>query len=125
MGRGTSNGELAGRVSDAGGLGVIGASGLSPEDVASHAARAREITSKPFGVNLLLFTAEDLLDAVLELQPAMLSTAWPRDDQDLEAIFARAHDAGAKVMHMVSALDDAKVATDAGADVVVAQGTDG
>jgi NAD(P)H-dependent flavin oxidoreductase YrpB (nitropropane dioxygenase family) len=125
MGAGTSDGELTGHVSEAGGLGVIGASGLSPEDVASHAARAREITSKPFGINLLLFTAEDMLDAVLELQPAVLSTAWPRDDQDLETIFVRAHDAGAKVMHMVPTLDDAKQAAAAGADVVVAQGTDG
>ncbi len=125
MGAGTSNGELTGHVSEAGGLGVIGASSLSPEDVASNAARAREITSKPFGINLLLFAAEELLDTVLELQPAVFSTAWPRDDQDLEGIFARAHDAGAKVMHMVPTLDDAKRAAEAGADVVVAQGTDG
>ncbi len=125
MGAGTSDGELAGRVSEAGGLGVIGASGLAPEDVGSHAARAREITSRPFGINLLLFAAEEMLDAVLELQPAVLSTAWPRDDQDLGAIFARAHDAGIKVMHMVPTLDDAKQAAAVGADVVVAQGTDG
>ena len=125
MGAGTSNGDMAGQVSEAGGLGVIGASGLAPDDVASHVARAREITSKPFGINLLLFTAEDMLDAVLELQPAVLSTAWPRDDQDLATIFARAHDAGAKVMHMVPTLDDAQRAAEAGANVVVAQGTDG
>ena len=125
MAAGTSNGEMTGQVSDAGGLGVIGASSLSADDIASHVARAREITSKPFGINLLLFTAEDMLDAVLELQPAVLSTAWPRDDQDLATIFARAHDAGAKVMHMVPTLDDAKRAAEAGADVVVAQGTDG
>ena len=125
MGAGTSNGEMTGQVSEAGGLGVIGASGLSREDVGRHAARAREITTKPFGINLLLFKAEDMLDAVLELQPAVLSTAWPRDDQDLQAIFARAHNAGAKVMHMVPTLDDAKRAAEAGADVVVAQGTDG
>ena len=125
MGSGTSNGELAGQVSEAGGLGVIGASGLSLEDVARHVARAQEITSKPFGINLLLFAAEELIDTVLELQPAVLSTAWPRDDQDLEAIFARAHDAGAKVMHMVPTLDDARRAAAAGADVIAAQGTDG
>ena len=125
MGSGASDGGLAGAVSEGGGLGVIGASGLAPEDVTTMAERARELTSKPFGINLLLFGAEELLDLVLSLEPAVLSTAWPRDDQDLQAIFTRAHETGAKVMHMVPTVDDAKRAAEAGADVIVAQGTDG
>ena len=55
----------------------------------------------------------------------MLSTAWPRDDQNLREIFARAQERGAKVMHMVAALPDAVLAAEAGADVIVAQGTEG
>ena len=58
-------------------------------------------------------------------EPAVLSTAWARQDQDLKAIFARAHERGAKVMHMVARLDEAERAAEAGADVIVAQGSEG
>jgi NAD(P)H-dependent flavin oxidoreductase YrpB (nitropropane dioxygenase family) len=125
MGAGVADGELAGRVSEAGGLGVIGASWLPPEDVRSLIQRARDLTDKPIGVNLLLFGNEELIDEVLRERPAVFSTAWPREDQDLTTIFARAHDAGAVVMHMVPTLDDAERAASAGADVIVAQGTEG
>ena len=125
MGNGTSDGGLTGAVSEAGGLGVIGASGLSPDEVKKMVARTRELTAKPFGVNLLLFAAEDLLDAALAAKPAVLSTAWARQDQDLKAIFARAHESGAQVMHMVARLDEAERAAEAGADVIVAQGSEG
>jgi NAD(P)H-dependent flavin oxidoreductase YrpB (nitropropane dioxygenase family) len=54
-----------------------------------------------------------------------LSTAWPRDDQDLDAIFARAHERGCRVMHMVPLVEDAVRAVEAGADIVVAQGNEG
>jgi NAD(P)H-dependent flavin oxidoreductase YrpB (nitropropane dioxygenase family) len=125
MGGGAAGGELAGAVSEAGGLGIVGASWLKPEAMQAEVARARELTSKPIGVNLLLFGNEALIDPVLELEPAVFSTAWPRDDQDLTAIFAGAHESGAKVMHMVTTLPDAVAAVEAGADVIVAQGTEG
>src|SRR6266550_3164190 len=94
MGGGHTGGELVGHVSEAGGLGVIGASFLPPEEVGRIVARAREITTKPIGINLLLHATEDRLDDVLSAKPAVLSTAWPRDDQDLGSIFARAHAPG-------------------------------
>jgi NAD(P)H-dependent flavin oxidoreductase YrpB (nitropropane dioxygenase family) len=125
MGGGFSNANLTAAVSEAGGLGVIGASWLSPDEVTEMAASTRELTAKPFGVNLLLFGAEELLDAALAVKPAVLSTAWARQDQDLAAIFARAHESGAKVMHMVARLDEAELAAEAGADVIVAQGSEG
>jgi NAD(P)H-dependent flavin oxidoreductase YrpB (nitropropane dioxygenase family) len=125
MGGGAAGGELAGAVSEAGGLGIVGASWLSAETMRAEVERARELTSKPIGVNLLLFGNEALIEPVLELEPAVFSTAWARDDQDLAAIFARAHERGAKVMHMVTTLPDAVAAAEAGADVIVAQGTEG
>jgi NAD(P)H-dependent flavin oxidoreductase YrpB (nitropropane dioxygenase family) len=79
------------------------------------AARAREITSKPIGINLLLHATEERIDEVLQLEPTVFSTAWPRDDQDLAAIFARAHDRGIRVMHMVPRVEDAVEAAEAGA----------
>jgi NAD(P)H-dependent flavin oxidoreductase YrpB (nitropropane dioxygenase family) len=125
MGSGISDGDLAGAVSEAGGLGVVGASWLSADEVTAMGERTRELTAKPFGVNLLLFGAEELLDAALAVRPAVLSTAWARQDQDLAAIFTRAHETGASVMHMVARLDEAERAAEAGADVIVAQGSEG
>ena len=122
---GHTGGELVGAVSEAGGLGVIGASFVPEDQLRQIAARAREITSKPIGVNLLLFATEHRIDEVLQLEPAVFSTAWPRDDQDLAAIFARSHDRGIRVMHMVPRVEDAVVAAEAGADVIVAQGNEG
>jgi NAD(P)H-dependent flavin oxidoreductase YrpB (nitropropane dioxygenase family) len=125
MGGGAAGGELAGAVSEAGGLGVVGASWLKPERMQEEVERARELTGKPIGVNLLLFGNEALVEPLLELEPAVFSTAWARDDQDLAEIFARAHERGVKVMHMVTTLQDARAAVEAGADVIVAQGTEG
>ena len=55
----------------------------------------------------------------------MIATAWPWSAQDLASYFARAHGAGALVMHMVSGVAEAERAAEAGADVIVAQGTEG
>jgi NAD(P)H-dependent flavin oxidoreductase YrpB (nitropropane dioxygenase family) len=125
MGGGMTGGQLVGAVSQAGGLGVLGASFLQPGDVAEMVRIARELTSKTIGINLLLHVAEERVDEILALQPEVFSTAWPRDDQDLRAIFARAHERGCKVMHMVPLVEDAIRAADAGADVIVAQGFEG
>ena len=125
MGGGATSGDLVGAVSEAGGLGVLGASFLQPDDVADMVGRARELTSKPLGINLLLHAMEDRVDETLALEPEIFSTAWARDDQDLAAIFARAHERGCKVMHMVPVVEDAVRAADAGADVIVAQGNEG
>ncbi|MGH7919222.1 MAG: nitronate monooxygenase, partial [Candidatus Dormibacteraceae bacterium] len=124
MGGGTSP-ELVAAVSNAGGLGIQGASGRSPEGVSRLAAEIRERTDAPFGLNLLLFSNQHLVDAVLECHPAVLSTAWPAPDQPLEPIFERAHTAGCLVLHMVSTVGEAAAAAAAGADMIVAQGTEG
>ena len=125
MGGGHTSGELIGEVSEAGGLGVIGASFLSPDEVRELTVRARDLTAKPIGINLLLHATEERVDEVLELAPEVLSTAWPRDNQDLAAIFTKAHDRGIVVMHMVPRVEDAVRAAEAGADVIVAQANEG
>jgi NAD(P)H-dependent flavin oxidoreductase YrpB (nitropropane dioxygenase family) len=125
MGGGTSP-ELVAAVSEAGGLGIQAASRRSTDDVAQLAGAVRSLTDRPFGLNLLLFLSrEESVTAVLEQKPHFFSTAWPREDQDLKSLFARAHGAGCKVMHMAATLPDAEKAAAAGADVVVAQGTEG
>jgi NAD(P)H-dependent flavin oxidoreductase YrpB (nitropropane dioxygenase family) len=125
MGGGGTSGELVAAVSEAGGLGVFGASFLQPDDVAEMMRTARELTAKPLGINLLLHAMEDRVDEALALEPEVLSTAWAREDQDLAAIFAKAHARGCRVMHMVPLVEDAVRAAEAGADVIVAQGNEG
>jgi enoyl-[acyl-carrier protein] reductase II len=125
MGGGATSGELVGAVSEAGALGVVGASFLPADATAALVRRARELTTKPIGINLLLHAGDERVDELLAHEPEVFSTAWPRDDQDLGAIFARAHDRGCRVMHMVPVAEDAVRAAEAGADVVVAQGFEG
>jgi NAD(P)H-dependent flavin oxidoreductase YrpB (nitropropane dioxygenase family) len=125
MGGGVTGGELVGRVSEAGGLGVIGASFVPAPETELMIRAAREITAKPIGVNLLLHATEERIDEVLDYEPAVFSTAWPRDDQDLRPIFAKAHARDICVMHMVPRVDDAIRAVEAGADCIVAQGFEG
>jgi NAD(P)H-dependent flavin oxidoreductase YrpB (nitropropane dioxygenase family) len=86
----------------------------------------RSATDRPFGLNLLLFLSSDeSIAAVLAERPAVFSTAWPWPEQDLRPIFERAHEAGSLVMHQVSDPEEARRAADAGADLVVAQGSEG
>jgi NAD(P)H-dependent flavin oxidoreductase YrpB (nitropropane dioxygenase family) len=126
-GMATGNGpELVAAVSEAGGLGILGCSGRPPADVERLAGEIRSRTERPWGLNLLLFTASDeQVAAVLGQRPAVFSTAWPDGGRDLAALFARAHDAGCTVLHMVSRVDEAGRAAEAGADLIVAQGTEG
>lgn len=126
MGSGATVPSMASAVSEAGGLGVVGVAGYPAGRVAEVAAEIRAVTSRPFGLNLLLFLADEAaVDAVLAQRPAVFSSAWPWPEQDLRPIFERAHASGAKVMHSVSNLEEARRAAEAGADIVVAQGSEG
>lgn len=123
---GPTNAALVAAVSSAGGLGTHGSTGLPPDKVAQLAEAIRERTDRPFGLNLLLFLADDAaIDAVLAARPAVFAGAWAAPDQDLGAIFARAHAAGAKVLYQATTVPEARRAAAAGADLIVAQGTEG
>ena len=123
---GATSVPLVAAVSNAGGLGVLGLAMTPPDDIPAVVSAIREATKSPFGVNLLLFLArEEAIDAALGSRPPIFSTAWPWADQDLGEIFTRAHKAGSIVMHMVGTVPEALRAKDAGADVIVAQGTEG
>ncbi|HEX6350473.1 MAG TPA: nitronate monooxygenase family protein [Candidatus Dormibacteraeota bacterium] len=125
MGSGTSP-ELVAAVSEAGGLGIQGGVGRPPEVLRQLAAEIRSGTSRLFGINLLLFLATpEHRDALLELAPPVFSTSWPMPEDDLRPLFERAHAAGSRVMHMVNGVPEAVRAAEAGADVIVAQGTEG
>ena len=123
---GSTNPRLVAAVSNAGGLGILGCVFHAPGDIPAAAEAVRDLTQRPFGLNLLLFMADDAaVEAVLAARPDVFSSAWAWPDQDLRSVFARAHDVGAKVMHMVSTIDEARRAAESGADIIVAQGTEG
>ena len=125
MGTATS-GSLVAAVSKGGGLGTLGTSGMGGAQVRAEAAAIRAATDKPFGINHLLFRIdEESFLATLEARPAVIAFAWAHATQDLHAYVRRAHDAGAKVMYMAGAVPQAVKAAEAGADVIVAQGTEG
>jgi NAD(P)H-dependent flavin oxidoreductase YrpB (nitropropane dioxygenase family) len=125
MGTGTSP-ELVAAVSSAGGLGILGASRQSAEELARDVAAIRAATDRPFGLNLLLFRERPgQYDGLLAARPRVISTAWSTLEQDLGTYVARAHAIGALAMHMVSTVAEAKAAARAGVDIIVAQGTEG
>src|SRR5205823_5362343 len=75
---------LVAAVSNAGGLGTQGCAGRSPRQIAELAAGIRGLTDRPFGLNLLLFLANDeAIDAVAAAHPAVFATAWAFPEYDL------------------------------------------
>jgi len=117
---------LVAAVSNAGGLGTLGCGFMSGDEVRAGTAAVRAQTNKPFGLNFLIFNSnEDAFDAALALRPAVIAFAWPRRDQDVKPYIARAHDAGSKVTFMAGGVPEATRAAEGGADVIVAQGTEG
>jgi NAD(P)H-dependent flavin oxidoreductase YrpB (nitropropane dioxygenase family) len=114
--------ELVAAVSNAGGLGIIGSLGRSPDELREEIGKVRELTTRPFGVNHVVSQIDaGAIDVTLELRVAVLSLSWGRAAD----LARRAHDAGIKVLHQVNSPEEAgQVAAD-GADVIVAQGTEG
>src|SRR2546427_11954401 len=110
---------LVAAVSNAGGLGSLGATGRSPSALREQIALIRERTSRPFAVNFLVSALnEDTFAAALEARPVVISFALG-DPGDL---VRRAHAAGALVVHQVHSVAQAIQAAKRGVDAVIAQG---
>ncbi|MGR3219714.1 MAG: NAD(P)H-dependent flavin oxidoreductase [Candidatus Anammoxibacter sp.] len=118
--------SMVAAVSEAGGLGILGVTALSAEEIHKNVESIKLITDKPFGINYLLFKIDDdiFCDTIKDKIP-VVSLAWARPDQDLRAYFNKAHDVGSIVMYMVGDVSESVRAVDAGADIIVAQGTEG
>jgi NAD(P)H-dependent flavin oxidoreductase YrpB (nitropropane dioxygenase family) len=116
---------LVAAVSNAGGFGTLGTSAFNATTLETEVASVRERTEKPFGINHLLFQIqEDMFTVTLSAKPAVAAFAWARKDQNLREYFQRAHDVGCRIMYMAGEVPEALRAADAGADVIVAQGTE-
>jgi NAD(P)H-dependent flavin oxidoreductase YrpB (nitropropane dioxygenase family) len=117
---------LTAAVSEVGGVGIIGCAYLDPAEIAQVATEVRSLTDKPFGLNTLLFLDDEAgYAAMLDAGPVLVSLSWPRKDQDIAVWVERAHGMGSKVSVMAADVEDAVRGADAGADVIVAQGTEG
>ena len=112
--------RLAAAVSNAGGLGLLGAGSMHPETLVEHIRKMKQATDKPWGINVPLMYPEidRLMDIIIEegVKIVFTSAGSPKK------YTARLHEAGIKVAHVVSSSLFAKKCEDAGVDAVVAEG---
>jgi len=112
--------KLVAAVSEAGGLGSIGAVFESAESVERQIACVREITPRPFAVNNVVpLLDEAAFRATLEAKPTVVSFALGYPN-----LVERVHDAGAKVIHQIHTVGQARKAAELGVDVIIAQGSE-
>ncbi|MEO1012070.1 MAG: nitronate monooxygenase [Bacteroidota bacterium] len=112
--------RLASAVSNAGGLGLIGAGSMYPEVLREHIQKCQQATTKPFGVNVpMLYPEIDaLMDIILEMGVKIVFTSAGNPKTWTSFLKER----GITVVHVVSSLKFALKAEEAGVDAVVAEG---
>ena len=112
--------ELAGAVSNGGGLGIIAAGGAPVEWVKEQIDKCRAITDKPFGVNIMLLAdnVDELVDLLIEEKVAVVTTGAGNPGKYIP----RFKEAGIKVIPVVANETLAKRVQRAGADAIVAEG---
>lgn len=112
--------RLAAAVSNAGGLGLLGAGSMHPETLIEHIDKMNAATDKPWGINIPLMYPEidRLIEIVIEKGVKIVFTSAGSPKK----YTARFHEAGIKVAHVVSSSKFAKKCEEAGVDAVVAEG---
>ena len=114
--------DLAAAVSEAGGLGLIGGANAPGEVVRGEIRKAKKMTDKPFGVNVMLLSphADDVAKVVVEEGIKVVTTGAGNPEKYMEMWKA----AGIKVITVVASVALAKRMEKYGADAVVAEGTE-
>ncbi len=114
--------ELAAAVSNGGGLGIIAAGGAPAEVVREQIKKCREMTDKPFGVNVMLMSpfAEEVMKVVIEEKPAVVATGAGNPGKYIPDLKA----AGIKIFPVIASVAMAKKMEKDGVDGVVAEGTE-
>ena len=115
-----ADGDLAGAVSNAGGLGIIGGGNAPKEVVKANIDKVKQITDKPFGVNIMLLSpfVDDIVDLVIEEGVRVVTTGAGNPGKYME----RFHEAGITVIPVVPSVALAKRMEKLGADAVIAEG---
>lgn len=114
--------HLAAAVSEAGGLGIIGAGGAPAEFVREQIRKVKEITGQPFGVNLMLMNPEaDAIARVIVEEGVKVVTTGAGNPGKYLAMWK---EAGVKIIPVVASVAMARMMERAGVDAVVAEGTE-
>src|SRR2546423_6784903 len=110
--------ELAAAVSNAGGLGMLSVTWQHPQDIDGLIRRTRELTDRPFGVNLILeWDQHERLEACLASEVGVISFFWGDPAPYVRVV----HEADGVVLHTVGSAEEARRVVHAGVDAVVAQ----
>ena len=115
-----ADGDLAGAVSKAGGLGIIGGGNAPKEVVKANIDKIKSLTDKPFGVNIMLLSpfVDDIVDLVIEEGVKVVTTGAGNPSKYME----RFHEAGITVIPVVPSVALAKRMEKIGADAVICEG---
>ena len=114
--------ELASAVSNAGGLGIIGAGHMPPEVLRAEIQKAKGWTDKPFGVNIMLMSpfVKEVMQVVVEERVPVVTTGAGNPAEYLPAL----KEIGTKVIPVVASVALAKRLVRSGVDAVIAEGTE-
>lgn len=114
--------HLAAAVSEAGGLGLIGAASAPADWVRDQVRKAKELTDKPFGVNIMLMSpyADDVAKVIVEEGVKVVTTGAGSPEKYMKMW----KEAGVKVIPVVASVALAKRMERCGADAIVAEGTE-
>jgi len=112
--------RLVAAVSEAGGLGLLGAGSMTVQEIESETNLIKTQTQKPFGVNIPLVRPDtmELIDASLRCGASVISTS----SGNPKTFTSMIHDRGAKVIHVVPSVRFAEKCEQAGVDIIVAEG---
>ncbi len=112
--------RLAAAVSEAGGLGIIGSGTMPPDELRSQIQSIREITDKPFGVNLLLYREDigNMVELVRSEEAPVVTTGAGSPGKHMEALMS----GGSRVFPVVASVDLARRAERYGAAGVICEG---
>lgn len=114
--------HLAAAVSEAGGLGIIGAGGMDAEMVRNQVREVKKLTNKPFGVNVMLMNphAPEIAKMLVEEDVKVVTTGAGSP----EKFMPMWKEAGIKVIPVIASVAYAKRMEKVGADAIVAEGTE-
>ena len=114
--------ELAAAVSNAGGLGIIGAGHMPPDILRAEIHKAKAWTDKPFGVNIMLMSpfVKEVMQVVVEEKLAVVTTGAGNPGEYIPAL----KEVGTKVIPVVASVALAKRLERIGVDAVIAEGTE-
>lgn len=117
-----ATGEFAAAVSNAGGLGLIGAGGMTVDQLREHIQKCKALTDKPFGVNIMLMNpqAEDMAKLIVEEKVKVVTTGAGNPGKYMTMW----KESGIKVFPVIASVALAKRLAALGADGVIAEGTE-